>query len=44
MKNEPRLDVLAINKLPEEIDASPAVVGRELFLRGERRLYKIVEK
>jgi len=41
MKNQPKLDVLAINKLPEGIDASPAIVGRELFLRGQRHLYKI---
>ena len=44
MKNQPKLDVLAINKLSERIDASPAIVGRELFLRGERHLYKIVEE
>ena len=44
IKNRPKLDVLAVNKLPESINASPAVVGRELFLRGERHLYKIVEE
>lgn len=44
MKNQPKLDVLAINKLPEGIDASPAIVGRELFLRGQRHLCKIVEQ
>jgi outer membrane protein assembly factor BamB len=43
IRNQPKLDVLAINKLPEGIDASPAIVGRELFLRGERHLYKIAE-
>jgi outer membrane protein assembly factor BamB len=43
MKNQPELEVLAINRLPEAIDASPAIVGRELFLRGERHLYKIAE-
>ncbi len=41
IKNQPALDVLSINKLPEEMDASPAIVGRELFLRGQRHLYKI---
>jgi hypothetical protein len=39
--NQPTLDVLGINKLSEGIDASPAIVGRELFLRGQRHLYKI---
>jgi outer membrane protein assembly factor BamB len=43
IKNQPKLDVLAINKLAEGIDASPAVVGRELFLRGQQHLYKIAE-
>ena len=42
MKNQPKLEVLAINKLAEGIDASPAIVGRELFLRGRHHLYKIV--
>jgi hypothetical protein len=30
--------VLAVNKLSEGIDASPAIVGRELFLRGHQHL------
>ncbi len=38
IKNQPTLQVLAINKLPEGIDASPALVGREMFLRGRRHL------
>ena len=41
IKNQPTLDVLGINKLSEGIDASPAIVGRELFLRGQHHLYKI---
>jgi hypothetical protein len=41
IKNQPTLDVLGINKLAEGIDASPAIVGRELFLRGQHHLYKI---
>lgn len=44
IKNQPKLDVLAINKLPEGIDASPAIVGREMFLRGHRHLFKIAEE
>jgi len=41
LKNQPGLDVLAINQLSEGIDASPAIVGREMFLRGHQHLYKI---
>jgi outer membrane protein assembly factor BamB len=37
-------EVLAVNKLPEEIDASPVAVGRQLFLRGHTSLYCIEEK
>jgi outer membrane protein assembly factor BamB len=36
-----KLDVLAINRLDDPIDASPAIVGRQLFLRGEKYLYCI---
>ncbi len=32
-------EVLAVNKLDDPIDASPAVVGKQLFLRGEGHLY-----
>jgi outer membrane protein assembly factor BamB len=32
-------EVLAVNRLDDPTDASPAAVGRELFLRGERFLY-----
>jgi outer membrane protein assembly factor BamB len=32
-------EVLAVNKLDDPIDASPAVVGKQLFLRGEKHLY-----
>ncbi len=38
------LEVLATNRLGEPIDASPAVVGKQLFLRGEKHLYCIEEK
>jgi outer membrane protein assembly factor BamB len=34
-----KFEVLAANDLDDEIDASPAVAGRELFLRGEKGLY-----
>jgi outer membrane protein assembly factor BamB len=36
-----RLEVLATNRLDDPVDASPAVVGRQLFLRGEKYLYCI---
>ncbi|MHC4400728.1 MAG: outer membrane protein assembly factor BamB family protein [Planctomycetota bacterium] len=37
----PELKVLATNKLDDPIDASPAVVGRQMFLRGAGHLYCI---
>ncbi len=36
--------VLALNRLQDSFSASAAVVGRELFLRGQRNLYCIVEE
>ena len=39
-----KLEVLATNALEEPIDASPAVAGSELFLRGHQHLYCIAEK
>ncbi len=36
------LDLLATNELDDSFSASPAIVGRELYLRGERYLYQIV--
>jgi outer membrane protein assembly factor BamB len=43
IKAGPELDVLATNRLPEVIDASPALVGEQLFLRGDQHLYCIQE-
>ncbi len=43
-KQADKLDVLAVNRLDESIDASPAIAGTQLFLRGERHLYCIEEK
>lgn len=37
-------EVLALNRLDDSFSASAAVVGRELFLRGERNLYCIAEE
>ena len=38
------LEVLATNKLDEGIDASPAIVGNEMFLRGETHLYCLASR
>ena len=37
----PKLQVLAVNRLDEPMDASPALVDREIYLRGARHLYRI---
>jgi outer membrane protein assembly factor BamB len=37
------LKVLATNKLDDRIDASPALVGKEIFLRGKKFLYCVAE-
>lgn len=44
LKEGDTFEVLAINKLPEEIDASPVAVGKQLFLRGHAHLYCIEGK
>jgi outer membrane protein assembly factor BamB len=43
LKAGDRLEVLATNKLEDPVDASPAVAGRQLFLRGQKYLYCIEE-
>ena len=42
--NTGKLEPLATNQLDEQFDASPAVAGKELFLRGQQHLYCIAEK
>ena len=37
----PKLEVLATNHLDDGFDASPALVDRELYLRGRKHLYRI---
>ncbi len=44
LKQADTLEILATNKLDDGFDASPAVVGKELFLRGHEHLYCIAEK
>ena len=39
IKRGAALEVLATNKLDDAIDASPAISGKQLFLRGRRNLY-----
>jgi outer membrane protein assembly factor BamB len=41
IKYSKELEVVATNRLDEPIDASPVIVGKELFLRGARHLYCI---
>lgn len=40
-KQSDKLEVLAVNRLDDPIDASPVLVGKQLFLRGEKYLYCI---
>ena len=40
-RHGPKFEVLAENVLDDGFDASPAIVGREMFLRGTRFLYSI---
>lgn len=41
LKQGDRVEVLATNRLDDSFDASPAAVGKQLFLRGEKYLYCI---
>jgi outer membrane protein assembly factor BamB len=38
-----KLEVLATNRIDDRVDASPAISGRQLFLRGSRHLYCLEE-
>jgi outer membrane protein assembly factor BamB len=44
LKHGDKLDVLATNRLDEQIDASPAIVGKSLFIRGRDNLYCLEAK
>lgn len=44
LENSKQLKVLAMNTLDDGFDASPAVVGNELFLRGRANLYCIAAR
>jgi outer membrane protein assembly factor BamB len=41
IKNSAKFEVLAINKLDDGFDASPAIVGDEILLKGRKYLYCI---
>jgi hypothetical protein len=43
LKAGPAFEVLATNKLDDRTDASIAVVGKELFIRGKANLYCIAQ-
>ena len=44
LKHGKKFEPLATNKLDDRIDASPALVGNQIFLRGRQFLYCIGEK
>jgi outer membrane protein assembly factor BamB len=44
LKQGDKLEVLATNRLDEAIDATPALAGKQIFLRGEKYLYCIEAK
>ena len=44
LQNGPVFKILAKNKLDDNFNASPVIVGRQLFLRGFKSLYCIEEK
>jgi len=41
LEKSDKVEVLATNQLDERFDASPAAVGKDLFLRGQQYLYCI---
>jgi len=43
IKEGPEFEVIAQNKLDDNFDASPVIVGNELLLRGIKSLYCISE-
>ena len=43
IRHGPKFEVLATNDLDDRIDASPAIVGNTIYIRGHRNLYAIAE-
>ena len=44
VEDGPELKVVASNELGEPVDATPALAGSEIFIRGNRHLYCIAER
>jgi hypothetical protein len=44
LKRSDRMEVLAVNRLDDPTDASPVIVGQQLFLRGHNYLYCLEER
>jgi outer membrane protein assembly factor BamB len=44
LRRADKMEVLAVNRLDDPIDASPVIVGRQLFLRGHNHLYCLEER
>ncbi|MCC6491610.1 MAG: PQQ-binding-like beta-propeller repeat protein [Pirellulales bacterium] len=44
LRDGDKLEVLAANNVGEPVDASPAIVGHEMFIRGEKHLFCIREE
>ena len=44
IKHGDAFEVLATNKLEDDIDASPAIAGKQMFLRGKNSLYCLEAK
>jgi len=44
LKHGKTFEVIATNDLGETIDSSPAIVGNEIFIRGEKHLFCIAEE
>ena len=44
LERSSKFKVLATNELNERFDASPALAGNQLFLRGSEHLYCIEDK
>jgi outer membrane protein assembly factor BamB len=43
LKDAPKYEIVATNKLSDKLDASPAMIGNELYLRGHEYMYCISE-
>jgi outer membrane protein assembly factor BamB len=44
LKNSDSFEVVAINKLDDDIDCSMAIAGDEIYLKGKTHLYCIAKK